>query len=103
MMPRYGEANQMPARGTNRRTFIAALGGAAAWPMVARAQQETVWRVGYLTPSSATTITMALFDIFRLKLDELGYVEGKNLRLDVRRADDEYTRLPPLAVTLVSL
>jgi len=41
----------MPVGRGNRRAFIAGLGGAAAWPMVARGQQEKVWRVGYLTPS----------------------------------------------------
>jgi hypothetical protein len=79
-----------------RRTFIAALGSAAAWPLVARARQEKVWRVGVLSPSSATKVSAALVDVFRIKLEELGYVEGKNLSLDVRRADDDYTRLPTL-------
>jgi putative ABC transport system substrate-binding protein len=88
---------------TNRRAFIAALGSAAAWSVVARAQQEKVWRVGYLSSSSATKVSAALFDAFRIKLEELGYVEGKNLRVDLSRADDDYTRLPALATTLVSL
>ena len=87
-----------------RRTFIAGLGGAAAWPVVARGQQSKVWRVGYLTPASADDeVSVALFDAFRLKLLDLGYVEGKNLRLDLRRAEGDYTRLPTLAVELVSL
>ena len=87
---------------TNRRRFIAAVAGAAAWPMVARAEQEKIWRVGYLY-RHATKVSAALFDVFRIKLEQLGYVEGKNLNLDVRRADDDYTRLPTLAATLVSL
>jgi putative ABC transport system substrate-binding protein len=70
---------------------------------VARAQQDNVWRVGYLNPSSATKLSVALFDAFKIKLQELGDVEGKNLALDVRRADDDYTRLPALAAALVSL
>jgi putative ABC transport system substrate-binding protein len=86
-----------------RREFIAGLGGAAAWPLVARGQQEKVWRVGFLTPGSATKASVAHFDVFRMKLEQLGYVEGKNLKIDVRRADDDYTRLPTLAATLVSL
>jgi putative ABC transport system substrate-binding protein len=86
-----------------KRAFIAGLGSAAAWPLVARAQQQKVWRVGYLSSSSVTKVSAALFDAFRIKLEELGYVEGKNLRLDVRRADDDYKRLPALATTLVSL
>ena len=87
-----------------RREFIAALGSAVAWPVVARAQQGKVWRVGYLTSSSAADkISVALFDAFRLKLQDLGYVEGKNLTLDVGRAEGDYARLPALAAKLVSL
>jgi putative ABC transport system substrate-binding protein len=89
-----------------RREFIAALGGAVAWPALTRAQQQTdkVWRVGYLSPSSATNdVAVALFDAFRLKLNDLGYVEGRNLSLYVRRANDDFARLPGLASELVSL
>src|SRR6516165_11743951 len=105
MMPRRGEANPMPVGRTNRRTFIAALGGAAAWPIVTHAQQQTdrAWHVGYLSPGSATNVSVALFDAFRLKLNELGYVEGRNLGLYLRRANDDYARLPGLASELVSL
>jgi putative tryptophan/tyrosine transport system substrate-binding protein len=91
--------------GPNRRAFVAGLGGAAAWPMVAPGQQQTdkVWRVGYLAPSSASNVSVALLDDFRLKLNDLGYVEGRNLGLYVRRANDDYARLPGLASELVSL
>jgi putative ABC transport system substrate-binding protein len=93
------------SRHTRRREFIAGLGGAAAWPLVVRAQQQTdkVWRVGYLSPASASNATLVYFDAFRLKLKDLGYVEGKNLSLYVRRANDDYARLPGLASELVSL
>jgi putative ABC transport system substrate-binding protein len=95
----------MPVGRTNRRRFIAALGSAAAWPLVALAQRpEKVWRVGYLTPSSATNnFSVAVFDDFRLKLKDLGYVEGRNLDLYMRRANDDYALLPGLASELVSL
>jgi len=95
----------MPVGRTNRRRFIAALGGAAAWPIVTHAQQQTdrAWHVGYLSPGSATNVSVALFDAFRLKLNELGYVEGRNLGLYLRRANDDYARLPGLASDLVSL
>jgi putative ABC transport system substrate-binding protein len=95
----------MHFRQWKRREFIAALVSAAAWPRVTHAQQQTdkVWRVGYLSPSSARNVTVALFDDFRLKLKDLGYVEGRNLGLYVRRANDDYTRLPALASELVSL
>ncbi len=88
-----------------RRAFIAALGSTAAWPLAMHAQQQTdkVWRVGYLSPSSARNVTVALFDDFRLKLNDLGYVEGRNLSLYIRRANDDYAQLPSLASELVSL
>jgi putative ABC transport system substrate-binding protein len=86
-----------------RREFVAALGGAAAWPVVARGQQPAkVWRVGYLSAASPNEAEVALFDAFKVKLQELGYVEGKNLRLDVRRADGDIGRLPTLATELVA-
>ena len=88
-----------------RRTFIAGLASAAAWPRVMHAQQQTdkVWRVGYLSTSSATNVSVALLDDFRLKLKDLGYVEGRNLSLYVRRANDDLAQLPSLASELVSL
>jgi putative ABC transport system substrate-binding protein len=88
-----------------RRAFIAGLGSAVVWPRVTHAQQQTdkVWRVGYLTPSSATNASVAVLDDFRLKLKDLGYVEGRNLDLYVRRADDDFAQLPSLASELVSL
>jgi putative tryptophan/tyrosine transport system substrate-binding protein len=88
-----------------RREFINLIAGSAVtWPLTARAQQQTgkVWRVGYLSPSSPTNVSVALFDAFRLKLNDLGYVEGRNLGLYVRRANDDYARLPGLASELVS-
>ena len=88
-----------------RRAFIAALGVIAASPLVTRAQQQKdkVWRVGYLTPSSATNASIAVLDTFRLKLNDLSYVEGRNLGLYVRRANDDFALLPSLASELVSL
>jgi putative tryptophan/tyrosine transport system substrate-binding protein len=89
-----------------RREFINLIAGSAvAWPLAVRAQQQTdkVWRVGYFTPSSATNISVALLDAFRLKLNDLGYVEGRNLGLYVRRANDDFARLPGVASELVSL
>ena len=89
-----------------RREFIKLIAsGAVAWPLVVRAQQQTdkVWGVGYLSPASATNFSLALLDAFRLKLNDLGYVEGRNLGLYVRRANDDLARLPSLASELVSL
>jgi putative tryptophan/tyrosine transport system substrate-binding protein len=87
-----------------RRTFIAGLAGMAASSLTAFAQQETMWRIGYLTPSSiADKRAVALFDAFRMQLQELGYVEGRNLNLNVRRAEGDFARLPVLANELISL
>ena len=89
-----------------RREFINLIAGSAVtWPLVAHAQQQTdkVWRVGYLTPASATNVSVAFLVAFRLKLNDLGYVEGRNLGLYVRRANDDYARIPSLASELVSL
>ena len=79
-----------------RRTFIAALVSAAAWPRVTHAQQQTdkVWRVGWLSPTAATNVTIPLFDTFRLKLNELGYVEGRNLSLYARWANESPVKKP---------
>ena len=78
--------------------------GAAAWPLVARGQQAAkVWRVGYLAPGSLTKGNVVYYDAFRIKLRDLGYAEGNNFKLEVRRADDDYLRLPALAADLVSL
>jgi hypothetical protein len=56
-----------------RREFINLIAGSAVtWPLTAHAQKQTdrVWRVGYLTPSSATNFSVAVFDAFRLKLND---------------------------------
>jgi len=88
-----------------RREFMGLVGGAAvAWPMAARAQQQPrVWRVGYLAPSSPSDINARTnLETLRLKLRELGYVEGRNLILYVRRAEGDFSRLPDLAAELVA-
>jgi putative ABC transport system substrate-binding protein len=86
-----------------RRAFIARFGGAAAvWPVAVRAQPSRIWRIGLLSPAPLTDFTRALLEAFRLRLQELGYVEGRNLILDVRRADGDLARLPGLAAELVS-
>ena len=80
------------------------LGGIAAPSLIALAQPERVWRIGYLTPSSvADKRAVALFDAFRMQLQELGYVVGRNLNLDVRRAEGDFAKLPVLANELISL
>jgi putative tryptophan/tyrosine transport system substrate-binding protein len=83
-----------------RREFIAALGSAAAWPLSARAQQPPSPVIGFLHPSSAEAYG-SLMLTFRNGLGEVGYIEGRNLIIEYRWADDHYDRLPALAAELV--
>ena len=84
-----------------RRELIAALGGAAAWPLGARAQQPTLPVVGYLGASSFEASAGRSLLWFKKGLGEIGYVEDRNVRIEYRWADDEYERLPSLAMELV--
>jgi putative tryptophan/tyrosine transport system substrate-binding protein len=96
----------MPVGQTNRRAFIAGLGGAAAWPVAARAQRPAVWRVGYLSPAFSplnNPVDAAVFEAFRRQMNDLGYVEGKNLIIESRYAEGQFDRLPTFANELVSL
>ncbi len=86
-----------------RREFVAALGGAAAaWPVVAGAQREKIWRVAYLDPGFNSGGDALLFEAFKQELSTLGYIEGKNLIVDSRAAEGKYDRLPALANELVA-
>jgi putative ABC transport system substrate-binding protein len=84
-----------------RRTFIAGLGSAAAWPMAAWGQQPPVPTVGYLFAGSRARNQ---FDelAFRKGLSEMGFVEGQNVAIEYRWAENQYDRLPMLAAELVS-
>jgi putative tryptophan/tyrosine transport system substrate-binding protein len=84
-----------------RREFIALLGGAAAWPVVARAQQSAMPVIGYLGVSSFEKSAGTSLHAFKRGLAESGYVEDRNVTIEYRWADDEYDRLPALAVELV--
>jgi len=64
-------------------------------------QPSRIWRVGFLSAAPATSISFALFEAFRLRLQELDYVEGRNLILVVRRSDGDSSKLPALAAELV--
>jgi putative ABC transport system substrate-binding protein len=82
-----------------RRAFITLLGGAAAWPLAARAQgADDLPRVAILSPDLATADWLA---VFMGTLGELGYVNGRNIRLDPRFAENRLDRLPALAAELV--
>jgi putative tryptophan/tyrosine transport system substrate-binding protein len=83
-----------------RREFIALLGGAAAWPPAARAQQPTVPAIGFLDTRSPEMVTDRLV-AFRRGLKEAGYVEGENVAIVYRWAENRLDRLPALAAELV--
>jgi putative ABC transport system substrate-binding protein len=87
-----------------RRAFITLLGGAAAWPIVARGQQPSPTRplIGLLSPLSAVAASRNV-TVFRSALRDLGYLEGRNMTLALRYGDEVAERMPSLARELVAL
>ena len=84
----------------NRRQFISFIGGAAAWPLAARAQRPNTLSVGYLN-SRAAGEDPQLLAAFRQGLKEAGYVEGQNVVIEYRFAENQYDRLAEMAADLV--
>src|ERR1700726_4965665 len=88
------------AIGVGRREFIAALGGASvAWPLVARSQQPALPVIGFLG-TRASGDDSYLLAAFRQGLQEAGYIEGQNVAIEYRFAENRYDRLPALATEL---
>ena len=84
-----------------RREFITLLGGVAAWPIPVRAQQPALPVVGLLRSSSSFANVAHLVAAFRQGLKEAGFVEGQNVAIEFRFADDQLDRLPALVVDLI--
>src|SRR5262249_55787121 len=99
--PRFGRRRlHRPMLDPRRRQFITLLGGAAAWPLEGRAQQQAMSVVGFMSARSPED-SAHLVAAFRRGLGEGGFIEGQNVVLEFRWARGQYDRLPALATELL--
>src|SRR5262249_62080113 len=93
-------SGEEPMPDLRRRQFITLLGGAAAWPLMARGQQSAMPIVGFVEGRAAEA-TVRQAAAFREALSESGYVEGQNVMVEYHWLDGQYDRLPALMADLV--
>jgi putative tryptophan/tyrosine transport system substrate-binding protein len=84
-----------------RRAFVAGLGSAAAWPLAGRAQQPALPVIGYLVPEPFTDTWRDTIAAFKRGLADTGYVDGRNVTIELHSANSQNDRLPILARELV--
>src|SRR5262249_19061388 len=94
-----GLSHRTPMPGIRRREFIALIGGAAAWPLLARSQQPKMPVIGYLNSSSPGGNFSR--EGFLQGLKEIVFIEGQNIAIEYRLAEGHNDRLPAMAVDLV--